>query len=267
MMRDRISLTVSDGVADVRLDRPGKMNAIDSAMFAALDEAGRHLATLPGLRAVVLSGVGKGFCAGLDMANFADMAGDGSSLADTLHVRTHGVANLAQHVCTLWRNLPVPVIAAVHGLAFGGGLQIMLGADVRIVTPDVRLSIMEIKWGLVPDMAGFVLTRGLIREDHLRELTFTGRQVNGEEAVRLGLATQVSATPLEDALAMARQIASSNPDAIRAAKRLFNLAPKADDGAILLLESLEQQKLISSPNQVEAVKANMEKRAPAFRDE
>jgi len=155
------------------------------------------------------------------------------------------------------------VIAAVHGAAFGGGLQLALGADIRIVAPDAKMSVMEIKWGLVPDMAGIVLMRELARPDVVRELTFTGRQFSGEEALQIGFATQVSPDPYEEALALARTIARQSPDAIRAAKRLLNL-PTHDPAAVLMAESVEQQRLIGSPNQVEAVRANLENRLPVF---
>jgi enoyl-CoA hydratase/carnithine racemase len=163
-------------------------------------------------------------------------------------------------------NLPVPVIAAVHGAAFGGGLQIALGADIRLVAPDAKLSVMEIKWGLIPDMTGTQTLRRLVRLDVAKELTFSGRIVSGEEAVGLGLATRVSSTPLEDALALAAEIAQKSPDAIRAGKQLLNESglTTLEDG--LRLEERLQLGLIGSPNQVEAVQANMEKRAPRFKD-
>jgi enoyl-CoA hydratase/carnithine racemase len=164
----------------------------------------------------------------------------------------------------VWRELPVPVFAAVHGVAFGGGLQVALGADVRFVTADTKLSIMEIKWGLVPDMAGMVLTRGLVRADVLRELVYTGRVLTGVEACELGLATRVVEDPRAAALEAARQVAQKNPHAIRAAKRLMEVVEGGDNAAILLAESVEQDKLVGSQNQREAVRANLEKRAPRF---
>jgi enoyl-CoA hydratase/carnithine racemase len=164
----------------------------------------------------------------------------------------------------VWRELPVPVIAAVHGVAFGGGFQLCLGADMRFVAPDVQLSVMEIKWGLVPDMAGVVLMRRLLRDDVAQELIFSGRIFNGQEASRLGLATRVCDDPRGEALAFAKEVAAKSPDAIRAAKRLLAVAAEGDQRAILLAETTEQAKLIGSPNQVEAVRANLEKRAPRF---
>jgi len=272
-MTDRIERTRhADGVVELHLSRADKMNALDPAMFDALIEAGEALREDKAVRAVVISGRGKAFCAGLDMASFermqqqdagAGVLGEGAAGAD-LVVRTHGISNAAQQVAMVWREVPVPVIAAVHGVAFGGGLQVALGADIRIVAPDTKLSVMEIKWGLVPDMAGMVLMRELARSDVVRELTFTGRIFSGEEALRLGFATRVSADPLAEALQMAHEIAGKSPDAIRAGKRLLNASLSQSAAELLLAESVEQKALIGSPNQVEAVKANIERRVPRF---
>ncbi|KJK22437.1 enoyl-CoA hydratase [Burkholderiaceae bacterium 16] len=262
---ERIILTIDDGVAEVRLNRPDKMNALDPAMFDALIETGQQLACEPGLRAVVLSGEGRAFCAGLDMQSMAGLGGGSEGIAaGRLAARTHGISNRPQFACMVWRELPVPVIAAVHGVAFGGGLQVALGADLRYVSADTRMSVMEIKWGLVPDMAGMLLLRGLVRPDRLRELIYSGRIVNAEEACALGLATAVVGDPRATALATARDIANRSPDAIRAAKRLMQVSEDGDGAAILLAESVEQDRLIGGANQREAVIANMEKRAPVF---
>lgn len=265
-MTDRILLTIEAGVAEVRLNRPEKMNAIDPAMFEALVATGQRLTNEPDLRAVVLSGEGRAFCAGLDMGSMASLGSNdaGVSGGGRLAKRTHGAANLPQYACTVWRDLPVPVLAAVHGVAYGGGLQIALGADVRYVAADTRLSIMEIKWGLVPDMGGMALTRGLVRPDRLRELIYSGRIVNGEEACALGLATHLADDPRAAALAAAQEIAQKSPDAIRAAKRLMRVVEDGDTAAILLAESVEQDRLIGGANQREAVRAGMEQRAPVF---
>lgn len=267
---DRITVTMDNGVADVRLNRVDKMNALDDAMFAALISVGERLRDDPKVRVVVLSGEGKAFCAGLDMGNFGRMA-EGSSEGSTpvrgnLETRTHGIANRAQHAVMVWRQIPVPVIAAIHGVAFGGGFQVALGADIRYMRPDARMSVMEIKWGLVPDMAGTVLMRSLAREDVVRELTFSGRIFNGVEAKEYGFATRLCEDPLAEALAYAHEVAAKNPDAIRAGKVLLNMSPDADAAALLLAESVEQDKIIGKPNQVEAVRAQMEKRAPVFVD-
>lgn len=262
-MNDRVIIAIENGVADVRLNRADKMNALDPDMFAGIAAAIEQLSNTPGLRVVVLSGEGRSFCAGLDMAS---MAGGGASLGLDLMDRTTGDANLFQQVAWGWRTLPVPVIAAVHGVAFGGGFQIMSGADIRIVRPDARCAIMEMKWGLVPDMAGVALWRTLVRDDILRELTYTNREFSGEEAHQLGFVTRLSDDPHQDAMALARDIAAKNPDAIRGAKRLYNEAADADGATVLLSESREQKAVIRTPNQIEAVMANMEKRAPRFQD-
>ncbi len=267
-MNDRVSITLEGGVADVRLVRADKMNALDDAMFEALIAAGERLKTEPGLRAVVISGEGRAFCAGLDMGNFGRMAeparAGGASSAEGLVKRTHGIANRAQYAVWVWREIPVPVIAAVHGVAFGGGLQLALGADMRFVAPDTRMAVLEIKWGLVPDMAGTQLMRHLAREDVVRELTYTGRIFSGEEALTLGFATRVCADPRAEALSVAHEIASKSPHAVRASKRLLNAAVIDAPAAGLIQETDEQLALIGSPNQIEAVMANLQKRAPAF---
>jgi enoyl-CoA hydratase/carnithine racemase len=266
-MDKRIRVDLADGVADVRLVRADKMNALDDDMFEALRQTGERLKTLPGLRAVVLSGEGRAFCAGLDTANFGRMASGQRSGERLLQgERTPGGANPPQHSVMAWREVPVPVIAAVHGVAYGGGFQLMLASDIRFIAPDTRLSIMEINWGLVPDMGGMALLRGLVRDDIARELTYTGRVFDGQEAGQLGLATHVSTDPYAQAMALAREIAARPPRAMRAAKRLLDLAQHADTKAILLAESREQAALIGAAEQVEAVKARMEKRPARFID-
>lgn len=272
-MSDRVTITIEGGVADVRLVRSDKMNALDSRMFDAIIATGEELKTQKGLRAVVLSGEGRAFCAGLDMGSFAQMASGerkpesaGNGGVGGLAAREFGIANRAQQAALVWRQIPVPVIAAVHGVAFGGGFQIALGADMRYVAPDAKLSVMEIKWGLVPDMAGLLLMPSLARTDIMRELTFTGRIFTGAEAREYGFATRVCENPREEALATAREIASKSPHAIRAAKRLLDLALEADAATILRRETEEQVALIGSPNQIEAVMANVQKRTPNFAD-
>jgi enoyl-CoA hydratase/carnithine racemase len=271
MSEERVTIHIEDGIADVRFNRPDKMNALDAEQFAGILAAGERLKTEKGVRVVVLSGEGKAFCAGLDMGNFGRMA-DGSrksgesSTGGPLDGRTHGEANSAQYAALVWRELPMPVIAAVHGVAFGGGFQIMLGADIRYTAPDTKLSVMEAKWGLVPDMAGFVLMRHLAREDIVRELTYTARIFSGEEAFQYGFATRVCADPRAEAFKTAREIASKNPDAIRADKRIFKLAAMGPSAEVLLAESREQVALIGSPNQVEAVMSNLQKRAANYKD-
>ncbi len=266
-MADRVTVRVEDGVADVRLNRPDKLNALDQAMFRALVETGEALAKESSVRAVVLSGEGRGFCAGLDFQSFQAMSGPRSDRpSEPLLAHSRGPANAAQRAAWVWQELPVPVIAAVHGVAFGGGLQVALGADVRYVAPDAQLSVMEIKWGLVPDMAGTQLLRHLVRLDVVKELTFSGRILSGSEAQALGLATRVSERPRDDALDTAREIARKSPEAIRASKRLLNDSVQGDLAAGLALEAELQRGLIGTSNQLEAVRANLEKRPPRFRD-
>lgn len=269
-MEKRVEVTISEGVADVRLVRADKMNALDAAMFEALVATSARLAQEKGLRAVVLSGEGRAFCAGLDMGRFAAMkekGGNGVAGGEKrdLSARTHGLANFPQQAVWGWRQLPVPVIAAIQGVAFGGGFQLALGADMRLLAPDARMSIMEIKWGLVPDMAGTPILAGLVRDDILRELTYTGRIFSAQEALSYGLATRICDDPRASAFELAREIAGKSPDAIRACKRMLNNLT-VDPGPALLAESVEQMKLMGGPNQREAVSANIEKRVPRFAD-
>lgn len=265
-MKDRVSITVENGVADVRLIRADKMNALDQAMFEALNEAAEQVSNDPNVKCVVLSGEGRAFCAGLDTSRFGQMAEGNTGRAHGLAPRMDdGITNQAQNAVWAWRACPVPVIAAVHGVAFGGGFQVCLGADIRIVHPDTKMSVMEIKWGLIPDMAGTTIMRRLAREDVVRELTYTGRIFSGVEAKEYGFATQVSDDPLADALAMAEEIVGKNPDAMRSAKTIMNNVARLSDEDALLQESVLMDELIGSPNQVEAVMAQLEKRAPNFK--
>lgn len=265
-MSDRLTVQIADGVADVRLDRPDKLNGLDRAMFEALVATGARLAADRSLRAVVLSGNGRAFCAGLDFASFSAEAAAGRPIGSLLRREPGAIANFAQQAVYAWTSLPVPVIAAVHGVAYGGGLQLALGADIRFVSADARLSLMEIAWGLVPDMTGTQTLRHLARLDVVKELVFTGRVVTGAEAVALGLATHVSDRPLEAALGLARDIATRSPDAVRAAKRLLDAAATASLADGLALEEREQRAIIGGANQAEAVRANFEKRPPKFED-
>lgn len=266
-MSDRILCTIDNGVADVRMNRPDKMNALDGALFGALVETGESLKADPSVRAVVLSGEGRAFCAGLDFGMFQAMAGEGANQGAPAVARRGGeITNPGQQAAFVWQEIPAPVIAAVHGVALGGGFQIALGADIRIVAPDVKMSVLEVRWGLIPDMTGTQLLPRVVGLDVAKELTFTGRMVGGEEAVRIGLATRVSDTPLDDALALAHEIASKSPQAVRGAKALLNMA-----GTVPLAEGFKAEErtitaLIGSPNQVEAVKAYFEKRDPVFND-
>ena len=215
-MTDRITVSTQNGVADVRLVRTDKMNALDDAMFEALIDTAAALDADTSVRCVVLSGEGRAFCAGLDMGNFGKMAeGAGSGTTQNrLAERTHGIANRPQHAVWGWRQLRAPVITAAHGVALGGGFQVFLGSDIRFAHPDTKMSILEVKWGLVPDMSSTAIMRTLVRDDIIRELTYTGRMFSGTEAHEYGFVTHVSETPLDDALALAAEIAARSPDAV-----------------------------------------------------
>ncbi|GAC1314613.1 MAG: crotonase/enoyl-CoA hydratase family protein [Acidimicrobiales bacterium] len=271
-MSDRVTCTIDGGVADVRLNRPDKMNALDPAMFAAIDAMGERLKNEPGLRAVVLSGEGRAFCAGLDFGTFQVMAGGGDGSAERVPdgnaglIKDGRITHVGQQVCWVWQELEVPVIAAVHGVALGGGIQIALGADIRIVSPDVRMSVLEIRWGLVPDMTGTLMLSRLVRPDVAKELAMTGRMVDGEEAVRIGLATRVAQDPYADAMALAREIAGKSPQSVRGIKHLVEHARHARPAEQFAEERRVIGALIGSPNQREAVTAYFEKRDPVFAD-
>ena len=270
MEKSLVSITIEDGVADVRLNREEKYNALSPEMFQAIISAGEDLADNKDVRAVVLSGNGRGFCAGLDMASFSKMGdkpkSDDAKSGDTatLLKKDNRPENFAQRPALVWKHLPVPVIAALHGVVFGGGAQIALGADIRVAAPDTKMSVMEIKWGLIPDMSITQTLRDLVPMEVAKDLTFTGRVVTGIEAKELGLVTHVSDDPYTRAMDLAKEIASKSPDAVRAGKHLFESAWHADERTGLELEAALQTDLIGSSNQVEAVKANFDQRAPEF---
>lgn len=269
-MSDRVTLTISDGIAEVRMNRPEKRNALDGAMFQALAEVGERLKTEPGVRVVVLSGEGSSFCAGLDFSSFQMMAGgDRPAAADEGNpgaMKEGRTTHLGQQVCWVWQEIPVPVIAAVHGHALGGGIQIALGADIRIVHPDTQMSVREVHWGLVPDMTGTLMLSSLVRADIAKELVFTARLFDGREAHTLGLATRLSDTPYDEAMSMAREIASRSPEAVRGAKALLNGLFNHGAAEQFAEERRVIGSLIGQPNQIEAVMANFEKRPTAFTD-
>ncbi|HYB99491.1 MAG TPA: crotonase/enoyl-CoA hydratase family protein [Candidatus Limnocylindrales bacterium] len=266
-MSERVTVTRRGHIADVRMNRPDKLNALDQDMFDALVETGRRISTDRSIRAVVLSGEGRAFCAGLDFASFMAMADDARPRRSLFDRDETSPANLAQLAGYVWKEVPVPVIAAVHGVAYGGGLQIAAGADIRIVHPEAKMSVRETYWGLIPDMSGTRTLRTVVRQDVLKELTYTAKIVSGTEAVALGLATRTAEDPLAEAFALAEEIAGKSPHAIRAAKQLLERAYLVtDEGEGLRLEEDVQRTLIGGPNQLEAVQANMQKRAPQFVD-
>lgn len=271
-MSDRVTVSIIDGIADVRLNRPDKRNALDNDMFVAIAEAGERLKTEPGVRVVVLSGEGASFCAGLDFSTFQVMAGGDegerppSAAGNPGSMQDGRITHLGQQVAWVWQEVPVPVIAAVHGHALGGGIQIALGADIRIVHPDTKLSLREVHWGLVPDMTGTQVLAGLVRPDVAKELVFTARVFSGQEAYEMGIATRLSDTPYEDAHNMAREIAGRSPSAVRGAKELLNGVFNAGAADQFAAERRVIGSLVGRPHQVEAVLANFENRPPVFTD-
>jgi enoyl-CoA hydratase/carnithine racemase len=265
-MTSLVAVEIKNHVAFVRLNRPEKYNALSLDMFKAIVEAGEAVQADKSIRAVVLSGEGRGFCAGLDFESFMKM-GSGEATGFDLFGRTEdNPANYAQRTGYIWKQVPVPVIAALHGVAFGGGLQIALGADIRLASADARFSVMEIKWGLIPDMSGTQTLKDLVRLDVAKELTFTGRIVEAEEALRLGLITRICEDPFAEAEELAGEIAGKSPDAIAAGKQLWEKVRSSGPEEGLMLEENLQRTLIGGHNQVEAVQANFEKRPPVFQE-
>lgn len=264
MAEDRVTISIEDGVAEVTLNRPEKLNAFDSAMFAAVGEAGDRLMAEKGLRAVVLTGAGRGFCAGIDTGLLMEFAADLDALRREIVTPPPGrAANKFQHPCTIWADLPVPVICALQGVTYGAGMQLALGADIRIAAPDTQLSIMEMKWGLIPDMGLTKLLPGLMRADQALELILSARVLQAPEAQGLGLVTRIAEHPLQAAREAARAIAGRSPEAVQGAKALVRAAwPGGDDH--LALEARLQAAIIGSANQMEAVMAGMQKRPPRF---
>jgi enoyl-CoA hydratase/carnithine racemase len=264
MNPERVTVEASGGVADVRMTRADKHNALDAAMFRALDAALHELRGTNGLRAVVLSGDGPSFCSGLDFPSFMQ---EGIDISDALFAHRDGdAANLAQRITYDWQRLEVPVVAALHGNCIGGGAQLALGADIRIAAPDVRISILEIKYGLIPDMGFSQTLPHLVGLDVAKELIFTGRMVEGPEALRIGLVTRLDDDPRAAALELAGEIAGRSPDAIRRGKRLLNEAAWAHSEEALALEEAMQRELLGSPNQVAAVQAALSKQPAEFAD-
>mgnify|MGYP001813592666 CR=1 FL=1 len=263
-MSDRVEITIRDHVAEVMLNRPEKFNALDLETFEALDAAARSLAGDRTVRVVILHGAGDNFCAGIDLGV---LQGGGEDIARTLLAPVPGSpANLAQRAAYAWRELPVPVVCALQGIAFGGGFQIAMGADLRYAAPDVQLSIMESKWGIVPDMAITTTLRHVVAPDRAKELAFTAGVFDAQEALRLGVVTRIEDDPLAAARLMAETVADRSPDAIRGIKRLMNEGWTLPEHEALALEAAIQVPLLGAANQVEAVRANLEKRRAKYVD-
>ena len=264
-MSDRVLVSINDGVADVRLNRPEKLNALDGAMFKALADAGESLKDRSDVRAVVLSGEGRSFCAGLDFSSFQEMgSSEGKNETDTENRLQGRITHLGQQAAWVWQELEVPVIGAISGHALGAGFQIAMGPDIRLVHPDTKMSVLEIRWGLVPDMGASVLLPPLVGLDVAKELYFTGRMISGTEAAQLGIATRVSENPRADAMELAAEIAGKNPEAIRRMKPILNGIGERSTAQRFAAEREHIGALIGSPNQKEAVSAFFEKRTPKF---
>ncbi len=271
---DRVLVTINDGIADVRLDRADKRNALDPAMFDAISRAGKDLVTNKDIRAVVLSGNGTSFCAGLDFGSFQVMADSGSASTNSKSkdsqkenagaMATGAITHLAQQICWVWQEVPVPVIAAIQGHALGGGMQLALGADIRVAHPETQFAMREVHWGLIPDMTGTLMLSRLVRDDVAKDLVFSARVISGTQAHEFGVVTRISESPLDVAMQIAREIAERSPDAVRGAKALINRLSNAGAAEHFAEERRIIQSLIGKPNQVEAVMSNFEKRSANF---
>lgn len=271
---DRVTVAISDGIADVRLDRADKRNALDPAMFDAIAKAGRDLVTNREIRAVVLSGNGNSFCAGLDFGSFQSMAdseknGQKNSSSENSGenagaMQPGAITHMAQQICWVWQEVPVPVVAALQGHALGGGMQLALGADIRVAHAETQFSMREVHWGLIPDMTGTLMLSRLVRDDVAKDLVFSARVILGTEAHQIGVVTRLSDKPLETAMQIAREIADRSPDAVRGAKALINRLSNAGAAEHFAEERRIIYSLIGKPNQVEAVMSNFEKRPAKF---
>lgn len=270
--QDRVTIDVTDGIADVRLNRPDKRNALDNAMFKGIVEAGEWVKTAPGVRVVVLSGEGASFCAGLDFSSLSALAGRDSTTssdaaaADVGSLGDGQIAHLGQRTAWVWQEVAVPVIAAIHGHALGGGFQVALGADIRFAHPDTKMSVRESFWGLSPDMTASLFLSRLTRPDVAKELAMTARIISGADAHALGIVTHLSDDPRAAAFELANELLGRSPDAVRGVKALFNRLANADAAEMFALERETITSLIGTPNQAEAVAAGMENRAPVFTD-
>lgn len=259
-MSDRVALEIDAGVAHVRLDRPAKYNGLDLPMLHALVDTAATVAADRRIRAVILSGNGNAFCAGLDFASVGS-----SPVAFTrAALKLPGATNLFQRACWVWRELPVPVIAVLHGHCYGGGMQLALAADFRFATPDCELSIMEGKWGLIPDMTGSVTLRELVPMDVSKRLTMTAEVLDGTRAAEYGLVTGVADDPMKEAEALAGELLTRSPDALALTKRLFHSTWHRSPGRAFWIETVLQARLMRGANHRIARTANLKRQAPNF---
>lgn len=256
-----VTSTVSDGIAQVRLDRPEKLNALTLDTLHQLIATAHELRGDRSVRAVVISGEGDSFCAGLDFA--AVLKNPPGIIRAFVPMPWRGT-NAFQEACWAWRRLPVPVIAAVRGHCYGGGLQLALAADFRIASPDSEWSVLEGRWGLIPDMSGIQTLAELVGIDAAKLLTMTARLVSGKEAADLGLVTELAGDPESAALDLARQLAGRSPDQLAAAKRLFNGSWTSSPRRTFARERFEQLLLLVASNTTAAREAAFKRVAPVF---
>jgi enoyl-CoA hydratase/carnithine racemase len=256
-MSERVRIEVQSGLATVTLTRADKHNGMDLPMLEAVRSAAARLRRDKRVRTVVLRGDGPSFCAGLD---FKSVFSSKKAAAQGFASLWSPVRNRFQDWSMAWREVPAPVIACIHGNCFGAGIQLALGADLRIATPDAKLSVMESKWGLIPDMGGAALLRELVPIDLAKELAMTGRIVSGADAHALGLVSRVAADPVEAAHKLAAEFEARSPDAVAAAKFLMQEAFSRDESGALAAERRWQRKLLGSRNQRIAVARNLEKK-------
>ncbi len=260
-MPSHVTCTIDDGVARVALDRPDKLNGLTLEMLDDLVATGRRLRADRTLRAVILTGEGRSFCAGLD---FATAGKDSRGIAARFLPRPWRGTNTFQEACWVWRRLPVPVIAAVQGHCFGGGLQLALAADYRFTAPHAQWSVMEVTWGLIPDMSGIQTLKQQVSADVAKRLAMTGEIVSGSDAVRLGLASEVSDDPYAAALAYVQTLKGRSPDALAAAKRLVDRRWSSSARLTFAHERVEQVRMFLAANTAITRKAAAAKELPVF---
>ena len=253
---DRVVLEVRNQVAYVSLNRPDKHNGLDERMMRAIISAARTIRKDRSIRCAILKGNGPSFCAGLD---FGYVAKNPRMVPKFFAKLPWTKDNTFQRVAHIWRDLPIPVIAVVHGNCFGGGMQIILACDYRIAEPDATLSILEAKWGLIPDMSGMVTLSRLTRVDIAQELTMTGRFFSAEEGAEYGVISRLSDTPLAAAEELATTICEKSPDAVAASKFLLKKTWKTGSRMSLFWERLTQMRLFISKNQRIAMYNGMHK--------
>jgi len=245
-MLDPVLIDIKNEIAFVTLNRPNKHNALNMAMFTAIDNATKRLRKDKSIRAVIVNGEGVDFCTGLDVKS---VMSSGANAAKLLFKWLPGQSNLAQRVSSAWRKVPVPVIMVLHGRVWGGGLQIALGGDFRIASPNTSFSIMEAKWGLIPDMGGTLAFKEQMPVDQAKLFAMTGQEISSDLALSYQLITETSEDPMSRALELANNFKRQSPDALAGVKRLYNNAWSKSQRFALAKESWYQIKVMFSKNQ------------------